>query len=178
MFARRTWDELCFQELGANSSVHRILERCVHWLQQKGHGDTATYSAGWQILEDVMKFAIEPACREPTLITHFPADLQHVCDMDLKSGQARRFSLVMRGIEFSDGGLKFSNAVGYRRAYERNARYREDVLGVPHNALPEEFFEELDAWPAPVFSSGVGLDRLTALVAGCDVAGAIQFQSG
>jgi lysyl-tRNA synthetase class 2 len=174
----RTWDEVCMSTLGSDSQAPDFAPECVAWLKKSGIEGADAYTFEWQILEDIMKYAIEPACREPTLITHFPRELQHVCDLNEPGDHALRFSLVMNGIEFADGGLKFAGASGYRRIYERNALYRKDVLGLEHNALPDDFFAELDAWPARAFTSGVGIDRLAALVADHEVSDVIQFANG
>jgi lysyl-tRNA synthetase class 2 len=173
----RPWRDISLSTVGTTPEEPHFRRDCVNWLIEKGIRASDTYVGEWEVLEDIMKYAIEPACATATLITHFPAELQHVCQLG-DGGTATRFSLVMNGIEFGDGGLKFADSTDYRRIYERNAVYRRDVLGLDGNDLPEEFFAEMDKYPGDVFTSGIGIDRLCALVAGRNVAEVIQFVEG
>ena len=125
-----------------------------------------------------MKHVVEPACVEPTIITHFPKELQHVCQVGGDAGRALRLSTVIDGVEASDGGVKFHRSDEYRRIYESNANYRRDVLKLDGNELPEEFFADLDVLSTAAFTSGVGIDRIVSLVHGCPINRALIFPEG
>lgn len=181
MFRRvevRTWDDLFKEATGITTRDAGFIDSCKFWLQARGVVPDRPYTLDWEVLEDIMKYAVEPACIAPTVITYFPQQLQHVCSTDQTNGRAFRVSSVMNGVEISDGGLKFARSEDYRRIYETNAKYRREVLGLDGNDLPEEFFADLDAMDEPAFTTGMGIDRLTALVAGCDIKRALIFPEG
>jgi lysyl-tRNA synthetase class II len=180
MFAEpavRTWDEICQQATGLDSEQPDFLTAAGRWLKAHDLAPARPYTRDWEVLEDLMRHAIEPACTTPTIITEFPAVLQHVCDLaDDPGGRAMRVSTVVNGVEISDGGVKFATSAEYRRIYQSNADYRHDVLGLDHNELPDELLADLDAIGEPVFTTGMGLDRITALVAGADIRQALIFE--
>lgn len=175
----RPWDDVCVEATGLDPADGDFLAGAESWLKDHDLIPDRPYTQGWEVLEDLMRYAIEPACTEATIITNFPRGLQHVCDTspDL-DGRAMRVSAVVNGVEISDGGVKFSDSAAYRRIYAANAAYRRDVLGLDRNDLPEAFFADLDAIGEPAFTSGVGIDRIAALVAGCHIHQAMIFPEG
>lgn len=174
----RTWDDILNESTNIAANGIDFINQCEVWLKAHDVTPDRPYTRDWEVLEDIMKYAIEPACSAPTLITDFPSQLQHVCSINPANGRARRISCVMNGIEISDGGEKFARSDDYRRIYLANAQYRHEALGLDGNALPEDFFADLDAMDEPAFTTGLGIDRLTALVAGCDIRRALVFPEG
>jgi lysyl-tRNA synthetase class 2 len=174
----KPWHEVLTEQTGLVVREGDLIGRCKEVLARRGVVPERPYSVDWEVLEDIMKHVVEPACVEPTIITHFPKELQHVCQIGTDTGRALRLSTVVDGVEISDGGVKFHQSNEYRRIYEENARYRRDVLGLDGNALPEEFFADLDALSTAAFTSGVGIDRIVSLVHGCHINRALIFPEG
>lgn len=174
----RTWHEILTEQTGLVVREGDLIRCCKEVLAERGVVPERPYSVDWEVLEDVMKHVVEPACVEPTIITLFPKELQHVCQIDNDTGRALRLSTVVDGVEISDGGVKFHQSSEYRRIYEANAQYRQDKLGLDGNALPDEFFSDLDALSTAAFTSGVGIDRIVSLVHGCPINRALIFPEG
>lgn len=181
MFQRvivRRWDEILHEATGLIIDAPNFVVSCESWLKSRGIVSTYSYTAAWEVLDDIMRYAIEPACVAPTIITCFPAELMHVCDINPSDGRAMRVSSVLHGVEISDGGVKLPTSTEYRRIYAANAEYRRSILGLQDNELPEEFFADLDVMNDHAFTTGLGIDRLTALIAGCHISRALIFPEG
>lgn len=174
----RTWHDILVEQTGLAVSDTDLIARCSEVLAARGVVAERPYTVDWEVLEDIMKHIVEPACVEPTIITYFPKELQHVCQVGGDAGRALRLSTVIEGVEVSDGGVKFHRSAEYRRIYEANARYRQDVLNLDGNDLPDEFFADLDALSTAAFTSGVGIDRIVSLVHGCPINRALIFPGG
>lgn len=186
MFAEvtvKTWRQVLHEATGI-ATDHPGYVRAVHdWMKDHSLEPTRPYAStedAWPILEDATSYIIEPSCDTGlVIVTDFPAPVQHVCDLSAeRGGSALRLSAIFNGVELSDGGVKFADSDGYRRVYVANAAYRRDVLGLDGSELPEEFFADLDAMGDAAFTSGVGIDRICAVVAGVPVSRALIFPEG
>lgn len=174
----RRWDEVFEDTTHIDRAKPEWLDAARSWLASRGVVPKKPYRLPWEILEDVMKHAIEPACIEPTILTHFPNELQHVCIIQPQADRALRMSAVCRGVEVSDGGVKFAESAHYRQIYQSNAEYRRDELQLDGNDLPEEFFGEIDAAAVHAFTAGLGIDRLISLASGIDIRRTLIFPDG
>lgn len=181
--AVKTWRQVLAEATGIGvDEAHYV--RAVHdWMKDNSLPQSRPYAStedAWPILEDATSLIIEPACTKGlTIVTDFPAPIQHVCDISPeRGGTAMRLSAIFEGVELSDGGVKFANSAGYRRVYRANAIYRSEILGLSGNELPEEFFDDLDALADAAFTSGVGIDRICSVVAGVPISRALIFPEG
>jgi lysyl-tRNA synthetase class II len=174
----RKWDDIFEETTGFAANGPNFIASCKSWLINHGVVPSHPYISAWEVLEDVMKYIIEPSCVSPTIISYFPKELQHVCDLDPLNGHALRVSTIIHGVEVSDGGVKFPSSDGYRRVYNANAEYRQNVLNLDGNELPEPFFSDLDSMNESSFTTGLGIDRIIALVVGCDIKRALIFPEG
>jgi len=116
----RRWDDVFRESTGLPRENERFIQGCQSWLSARGVLPRAPYTRDWEVLEDIMRHAIEPACVAPTIITHFPKELQHVCTVGDPEGRAQRLTVIVNGVEVGDGGLKLAGAAEYRRIYESN----------------------------------------------------------
>jgi lysyl-tRNA synthetase class 2 len=174
----KAWHEILQEKTNLVVDDPEFIVDCKKILARRGIVSERPYYLDWEVLEDIMKHIIEPACIEPTIITQFPKALQHVCQVSNETGRALRLSTVINGIETSDGGVKFHQSDEYRRIYAANACYRSDVLGLEGNDLPDEFFADLDALSTTAFTSGVGIDRIVSIVHGCPINDVLIFPEG
>lgn len=171
------FDDLAAEALGVDPGLAdgALVKESRRWLVANAPQEPSEDATDWALMEDFMKYAVEPLCTVPTMLKGFPPALRHISPIDPTTGRAERFALVSSGIEFCDGGMKFSSVDEYREVYETNARLREVLLGVTDNDLPEDFFADLGASPRSVFTFGLGVDRLFALIKGCSIHDIIQF---
>jgi lysyl-tRNA synthetase class II len=156
--------------LGSDGALHKISD-----LLSKHNIAVPVNAAEWELMELLSKHFVEPALTHPTVLVSFPASLQHVCALDPSSGNAQRLNLIVNGVEIADGGLKLMHADEYRAVYRENADFRRNLLGIADNELPEAFFDDAAAWGRPVFTVGVGIDRLFSLCEGVPIQEILPF---
>lgn len=170
--ADRPFDSVMKGCLGFDSSDLDFRGKAAAALARKG---VPAPPEDWEVYEELLKHYIEPSIQEPTVITDFPACLKHVCAIDEATGTAKRFSLIVNGVEICDGGEKFGCSDGYRKVYEANADYRRRQLGITDNDEPVEFYDDIDALAGPVFTFGLGIDRCLAVFTGKSIQEVILF---
>ncbi|MBL1101918.1 amino acid--tRNA ligase-related protein [Streptomyces coffeae] len=141
------------------------------WLTRNGHKLGAS---DWEVMEDFMKHAVESSITEPTVLTGFPFALRHNSRVD-DTGRAQRFSLIARGIECCDGGLKLRRADDYRPMVDANIALRTEMYGITDDQGPLDFYADVDRDPADVFTFGLGIERLLALCADRSVQDVLTF---
>lgn len=178
----KRWRDILKEATGIDAHGQDLIDESKEWLGSHGLAPDRPYIERWEVLEDIMKYAVEPACTLPTIITHFPKELRHVCntepDLDDEPEHTQRAASIVSGVECSDGGVKFRGSTMYRQVYEMNAAYREAQLGLDGNQLPEAFFADLDTMTDVTFTTGMGIDRLAALVSGNDIHRVLIFPEG
>lgn len=140
-------------------------EKSIHALAERGVSLNSQL-ADWEVYEELLKWILEPSVAAPTVVVDYPPALQHVADVDAGRDVALRMSFIANGIEIGDGGVKFAGASGYRAVYAENAEYRQNMMDIPDNDEPEEYYKDIDDYNEQVFSAGIGIDRLFALCAG------------
>ena len=129
----------------------------------------------WEIYELVMKYFIEKKIEEPTIVTDFPVALQHTAVIDREKQISKRFSLIIKGIEVCDGGIKFDNSDEYRAVFEENEDFARRYMGFEHFEVSPEFYTDVDNGHMEMFSFGLGIDRLFALCVGKNIHDVILF---
>ncbi|MBF9071867.1 amino acid--tRNA ligase-related protein [Streptacidiphilus fuscans] len=170
----RPVDEAIAEALQADGPLtgDELAAQARRWLTVNGHriGDS-----DWEVMEDFMKHAVESRATTPTVLTGFPYALRHNSRVDPETRRAQRFSLIVGGIECCDGGVKLRTADDYRPMADTNIKLREELFGIPADAGPVDFYADIDAAPADVFTFGLGVDRLLALCAGRTVHDVLTF---
>lgn len=156
------WDDALRACLGFDSRTGGFRVRALAVLDGGRDFSDPRHTTDWEVLEDLMKFHLEPSLTNPTLLVDFPPALQHVSAIDPATGYAQRISLIVDGIEVCDGGVKFASSRDYRRIHDHNAAYRRDILGIDDNEPPDDFYRDVDTDGRTVFTFGMGVDRLAA----------------
>ncbi|MGA5266253.1 amino acid--tRNA ligase-related protein [Streptomyces lydicamycinicus] len=172
----RTFDDLAAEVLQADEPLpeKELTAQARKWLSSHGH-TAGTTDTDWEVLEDFMKHALEANVTAPIVLTDFPYALRHNSRIDEASGRAQRFSLIARGVECSDGGLKLRHAADYKPMVDANIALRTKLHGITGDPGPVDFYEDLGSEPADVFTFGLGVDRLLALCEGRDVHEVVAF---
>lgn len=129
----------------------------------------------WEIYELVMKYFIEKRIDQPTIVIDFPVALQHTAVIDKDRKIAKRFSLIVKGIEVCDGGVKFDNSDEYRAVFEENEDFARRYMGFEDFEVSPEFYVDIDSGHMEMFSFGLGIDRLFALCVGKNIHDVILF---
>lgn len=129
----------------------------------------------WEIFELVLKHFVEANIKDPTIVIDFPVPLQHISVVDYEKQISQRLTLVIDGVEVSDGGIRFDNASDYRAVFDENADFARRYMELSDFAVSPEFYEDIDFVHEKVFVYGVGIDRLFALCVGKNIHDVILF---
>ncbi len=166
--AVKRFDEAVAEQLGlaAELSDVELLPTARKWLVAH---ELPADGSDWEVAEAFMKHAIELQLTEPTVLTDFPAVLKHNSQLDPETGHAKRFSLIVGGIECADGGLKLRTAADYRPMVDANAELRAQLFGTAADAGPADFYADVDTDPCDVVTFGMGIDRVLAVFTGRSV---------
>lgn len=129
----------------------------------------------WEIYELVMKYFIEKKIEEPTIVVDFPVALQHTAVIDKEKHTSKRFSLIIKGVEVCDGGVKFDNSDEYRAVFKENEDFAKRYMGFEDFEVSPDFYTDIDSGHMEMFSFGLGIDRLFALCVGKNIHDVILF---
>lgn len=187
MFGKLTTNNYDFRELrivscyeavkdavGLNIFDKDIAEKALHLLD-KADVKIKDRTSEWEIIDSLVKHFVEPQMQKLSFLTEFPLALATISRIDNDSGIAKRFQIMLNGIEIGDGGEKIIGSNGYRTLYEGNAHYRRESLGITdHNEVCEEFLADIEI-ASPIAGFGIGVDRWVALLLGAGINDVVLF---
>ena len=163
-YNRVTCEEAVRETVGINIFEEDAVLKALSILDRVDSVKIKDRTSDWEIMDNLFKYFVEPQFRELTFLTDFPLALSTISRVDPNSKTAKRFTIVLDGVEIGDGGEKIIGSPGYRKLYEQNAVYRKDVLGIAdHNEICEDFLADIDI-SDPVAGFGIGVDRFVAIL--------------
>lgn len=163
-YNRVTCEEVIREAVGIDIFEEDAISKALSLLDRVDSIKIKDRTSSWEIMDNLLKYFVEPRLRELTFLTDFPLALATVSRINPESKTANRFQIILDGIEIGDGGEKMIGSSAYRKLYEQNAAYRKDVLGVAdHNEICEDFLADVDI-SDPVAGFGIGVDHLVAIL--------------
>lgn len=169
-----TFDEIMKKNLGFSMHDHDAYNLALKALEEIEQPISAE-KYEWEIYELVMKHFIEKKIKEPTIVVDFPVALQHTSVIDKEKHTSKRFSLIIKGVEVCDGGVKFDNAAEYKAVFEENEDYARRYMDITDFKVSPEFYTDVESGHMEMFSFGLGIDRLFALCVGKNIHDVILF---
>lgn len=174
-YNRVTCEEAVREIVGIDIFEEDAILKALSLLDRVDNVKIKDKTSSWEIMDNLLKYFVEPQLRELTFLTDFPLALSTVSRVDPKSKTANRFQIILDGVEIGDGGEKIIGSSGYRKLYEQNAAYRKDVLGVvDRNEICEDFLADVDI-SDPVAGFGIGVDRLVAILCEAELQDVVLF---
>ena len=174
-YKRITCEEAVREAVGINIFDEDATSKALSLLDKVDGVKIKDRTSSWEIMDNLLKYFIEPRLRELTFLTDFPLALSTISRVNPGSRTARRFQIMLDGVEIGDGGEKIIGSFGYRKLYEQNAVYRRDILGITdHNEICEDFLMDIDI-SDPVAGFGIGVDRFTAVLCGAGLQDVVLF---
>ncbi|HWK54658.1 MAG TPA: EF-P lysine aminoacylase EpmA, partial [Hyphomicrobiales bacterium] len=119
-------------------------------------------------LDALYSHVLEPALREPVFICDYPASqaaLARVVQDEAGHWVARRFELVIGGLELANGYDELSDANEQARRFQAD-KTRREALGLPPLAGDARLVAALEAGLPPCAGVALGVDRLLMLKCG------------
>jgi lysyl-tRNA synthetase class 2 len=129
-----------------------------------GVADAATLSRP-KLLDELFKERVEPHLHDPVFITDYPRELSPLAKP--KRGDPRlveRFELMVAGREIANAFSELNDPFDQRERFEAQTRLR-DQGDLEAQTLDEDYLRALEYGMPPTGGVGIGIDRLTMLLA-------------
>ncbi len=119
-------------------------------------------------LDLLFSHCIEPGLQEPVFIHSYPASqaaLSQITDDESGNAVARRFELIIAGMELANGYLELTDASEQQRRFAKDLELRAS-LGLPGVTVDQHFLAALEHGLPDCAGVAVGVDRLLMLKIG------------
>ncbi|MGA9116251.1 MAG: lysine--tRNA ligase [Bacteroidota bacterium] len=120
------------------------------------------------LVDEVFSAAVEPRLVQPVFITDYPLEMSPLAKRHRsEEGLVERFEVICNGQELCNAFSELNDPLDQRVRFEEQMRRRaqgeEEV-----QPLDEDYLRALEYGMPPAAGLGVGIDRLTMLLTGCD----------
>jgi lysyl-tRNA synthetase class 2 len=130
------------------------------WLEERGV-DTSADKDWAQLVDHSFGHFVEPSLIEPTMVYDYPVELSPFArTSDNDPSLTERFEYFAAGMELGNAYTEINDAAEQQRRFDEQSEYVEGVRGDP------DYVEALSYGMPPTGGLGLGIDRLTMLLAG------------
>lgn len=124
-------------------------------------------SAWGRLLDKVISSEVEPHLVQPHFLVDYPVEMSPLAkrkpDTD---GIVERFEAFVMGSELANAFTELNDPVDQRERFEQQERMRLDFGDDEADRLDEDFLVAIEHGMPPTGGLGLGIDRLTMLIAG------------
>jgi len=165
-FKRVRMEEAVGEKLGLSKEEIRAGTPLKNWLRQRGI--ELDDNAGWgKALVEAFEEAVEPELINPTFITHFPVEVSPLSRRNEDDPElVDRFELIVAGKEIANAFSELNDPSDQRQRFEEQAKARARGDEEAH-PIDEDFIRALEVGMPPCAGEGIGIDRLTMILANC-----------
>lgn len=124
-------------------------------------------SAWGRLLDKVISSEIEPNLIQPHFLVDYPVEMSPLAKRKPGSdGIVERFEAFVAGSELANAFTELNDPVDQRERFEQQERMRNEFGDAEADRLDEDFLVAIEHGMPPTGGLGLGVDRLTMLIAG------------
>lgn len=128
--------------------------------------EVAQHEVKGKIVDEIFKKVCRQHIQNPMFITNHPLDISPLAKKrDDNPEEARRFQLVMGGMEIVNGFSELNDPLDQRARFEEQVKMKQAGHAEAH-ALDESFLEAMEYGMPPAAGCAISIDRLTMLLTG------------
>ena len=164
---RQTLREAIIEHSGVDYQAHANAEALSRAAAAAGLRLQPGWSRG-KLVDELLSSFVEPKLRHPTILVDYPRELSPLAkECHDRPGVVERFEAFCGGMEIANAFSELNDPVDQRQRFLEQARLRGagDDEAQPFDA---DFLEALEHGMPPTGGMGLGIDRLTMLLAGQD----------
>jgi lysyl-tRNA synthetase class 2 len=124
-------------------------------------------SAWGRLLDKVISSKVEPNLIQPHFLVDYPVEMSPLAKLKPGSDNVvERFEAFVVGSELCNAFTELNDPVDQRERFEQQERMRAEFDDVEADRLDEDFLVAIEHGMPPTGGLGLGIDRLTMLIAG------------
>ena len=146
----------------SNSDKYDLSDLC----KQNGL-DTKRDATYGQLMDELMKYTVEPTLIQPTVVTDYPKAISPLAKGHRNGNPelVERFELFIAGTEFANSFTELNDPIDQRERFEIQGRLLREGDEEAH-PVDEQFLEAMETGMPPTGGVGIGIDRLVMLMTG------------
>ena len=163
-YKRISFHDAILEHSGIDIDKHDTKESLAKIMKKKKYEVDETAGYG-RLADELFKQSARPKIMQPTFVTNYLSELKPLSKRAENPKYADMFQLVIKGLEVSNSYTELNDPVLQRELFEKQADNKaagdEEAMAYDH-----DFVEALEHGMPPSTGTGIGIDRLTALITG------------
>ncbi len=163
-YPRTTFRDLVFKYSEIDLNVCDTKEKLAQEMKAKGYAVDPKAGFG-RLADDLYKETARPKIIQPTFLLNYPAELKPLAKKAEDPRYTEMFQLIVNGFEVSNSYTELNDPIDQRERFEEQTKNREagDDEAMEFDS---DFIEALEHGMPPATGTGIGIDRLAALITG------------
>ncbi len=163
-YKRITFRDLVLEHSGIDLNIDDTKEKLASAMKKKGFPVDPKAGFG-RLADDLYKATARPKIVLPTFVLNYPKELKPLAKKAEDPRYTEMFQLVVNGFEVSNSYTELNDPIDQRARFEEQMKNREagDDEAMEFDA---DFVEALEHGMPPSTGTGIGIDRLSALITG------------
>jgi lysyl-tRNA synthetase, class II len=163
-YARVTFRDVVLEHSGIDLDIFDTKEKLAIILSEKGY-DIEQNAGFGKLADNLYKATARPKLIQPTFVLNYPAELKPLAKKAEDQRYTEMFQLLVNGAEISNSYTELNDPIDQKERFEEQSANREagddEAMAYDH-----DFVEALEYGMPPATGTGIGIDRLAALITG------------